>query len=281
MQSANAERASTAKSRSLTPSSELPRDAVEAEFGGRGFAVQRIAGAGKRARTERADVRAAAAIGEPAAVPFQHLHVGEQVVGEEHGLCRLDVRHAGQDRVALAIGETHQSPLHLHDRAIKAVQRSAQPQADIRGDLVVAGAAGVDLAGDRPDPLAEGNLQVHVDVLEARVPDERAGLHVGLEALQPLDQHRDFIGLEQSGPAQPVDVRDRAVDIVDGEHVVEIDRTGELGHPLVGSAFESTAPHLHGRMLPGRTRANSPAAPAGERPIRRAPRRSAAAPPIR
>ena len=59
---------------------------------------------------------------------------------------------------------------NVDERRVEPVDRPAGPEPEIRRDLVVPRAAGVELAGDRPEPLGQGGLEVEVDVLERRVP---------------------------------------------------------------------------------------------------------------
>ena len=68
-----------------------------------------------------------------------------------------------------------------------ALQLVAQVEAHVEGHLVVAGAGGVQLAADRADALDEPRLDVHVDVFEADLELEVAGLDVGEDRLQPGD----------------------------------------------------------------------------------------------
>ena len=84
------------------------------------------------------------------------------------------MRRAGQDRVAVAFGQADQGALERDQGGIEPIDRAAQPQPQIRGDLVVPRAAGVELAGHRPDTLGEGDFEVQVDVLELGVPLDRA-----------------------------------------------------------------------------------------------------------
>ena len=176
--------------------------ALEPELLRRRLAIERIAGAGERAGAQRGDVEPPSRVGQPSPVALDHLDIGEQVVGEQHGLGRLDVGRAGQDGVALALGEADQRALEGEMRRIEAIDRPARPEPQVRGDLVVARTAGVEPAGDRPDPLGERGLEVQVDVLERRVPLEPTGRHVLGERGQP-GRRAPRPGRRSAGPARP------------------------------------------------------------------------------
>ena len=62
-----------------------------------------------------------------------------------------------------------------------------------------------------------------MDVLEGRIPGHLPGLDVRSQSFEPAHERLDFVWFEQPGPAQSVDVSDRAGDVVDGQDVVEID----------------------------------------------------------
>ena len=106
-------------------------------------------------------------------------------MGEQDRLGRLDVGGPGQDRVAVALGELDERPLEVEDGRVETVDRPAGPQSQVRGDLVVPRAAGVELAGDRADPLGQRRLEVHVDVLEGRVPVERPAATSSARPVRP------------------------------------------------------------------------------------------------
>ena len=116
----------------------------------------------------------------------------------------------GQDRLAVALREADERPLHVEDRGVQPVDRPAQPETKVRGDLVVPRPSGVELAGDRPDARDQRRLDVHVDVLERRVPGDLARLDVARQALETLDERGDLVVGQDPGPAQAADVGDRA-----------------------------------------------------------------------
>ena len=119
--------------------------AIEAQLGRRGLPIERVAGPGERPGAQRRDVEPGAGIGDAPAIALQHLDVREQVVGEQDGLGGLHVCRAGQDGVPLALGEVNERPLEADDPGVEPVARPARPEADVRGDLVVARPARVQL----------------------------------------------------------------------------------------------------------------------------------------
>ena len=80
-------------------------DAVEAEVGGDGVAVEGEAGAGEGAAAEGAEVDAGAGLLEAFEVAEEHLEVGEAVVGPEDGLGAAEVGIAVDDGRFVAPGE--------------------------------------------------------------------------------------------------------------------------------------------------------------------------------
>ena len=73
-------------------------------------------------------------------------------MGQQHRLGGLDVGRARQHGVPVALGQVDERPLEADDRRVQPVHGAARPQPQVRGDLVVARAAGVELAADRTHP---------------------------------------------------------------------------------------------------------------------------------
>ena len=167
------------------------------------------------------------------------------MVGKQHRLRRLDVGRARQDRFPVAIGQPDQRPFHLEDGFVEPVDRAPQPQAQVRRDLIVARAPGVEPPGERPDACLQCRLEVHVDVFQRRIPADRTGLDVGPQRVKARDERRHVLFGEQPGPAQAVHVGYRTRDIVQRQGTVELDRPREVGHSLVGGTAESPAPETH------------------------------------
>ena len=108
---AAAKQNSAAKSRSLTASIELsaarskPSSAATAS----GSRLQRRAG--QRAGAQRADRRPLVPVLQPVDVAGDRVGVGQQLVGDEHRLGVLQVRHAGRGDVLVPLGEAEQRVL--------------------------------------------------------------------------------------------------------------------------------------------------------------------------
>src|SRR3954465_15242850 len=96
------------------------------------------------------------------------------MVCEEHWLGGLDMRRAGQDGLTVALGESDERLFEPEQRRVERIDRAPRPEPQVRRDLIVARAAGVELAGQRTGLRRERRLDVHVDVLERLVPVEPA-----------------------------------------------------------------------------------------------------------
>ena len=69
---------------------------------------------------------------------------------------------------------------------------------NVGGDLVVARAAGVELAGQRPDLLAEQALDRHVDVLVGLLEFEAALADPGPDPVEPGVDLLQLLGVEDA-----------------------------------------------------------------------------------
>ncbi len=133
-------------------------DVLEAEVGGDRVAVDLPVDPGECAGAERHHAGAVEGELEAEDVAGEHPEIGEQVVSEVYGLGALEVGVAGHRPVAVGLGEVQQA---LHRRAAE-LDRSQRVRLDdhrhVGRNLVVAGATGVELAGERANHLAEQSL---------------------------------------------------------------------------------------------------------------------------
>src|SRR5690606_26498129 len=129
-----------------------------------------------------------------------------------------------------------------------------QPQADVGGHLVVARAAGVQLLAGDADALGQARLDVHVHVFQVHAPVEGAGLDLGLDLLQTVDDGVTFGHGQHAGLLQHGGMGDGAHDVVTVEALVEVDGGGETGDEGIDGLAEAAAPGLvgfldtHGRL---------------------------------
>jgi hypothetical protein len=128
------------------------------------------------ARAERAFVQPSPRIGQAAAVALQHLHIGQQMMAERDGLGGLHMGEAGHRIGGVHRGAIGQGPHQVGELPVQPVDRVADPEAEIGGDLVVARAAGVQPLAGLADARGQPRLDVHVDVFEPDVEREAAGL---------------------------------------------------------------------------------------------------------
>ena len=83
----------------------------------------------------------------------------------QHRLRTLQMRVAGQDHVAVPLGGRHQGPLQGQQPRVDPVDGVAHPELRVGRHLVVAAPRRVQLPADVPDPVDQGRLDVHVNVL--------------------------------------------------------------------------------------------------------------------
>ncbi len=136
-------------------------DGVErvAHLAGRGRQSERGARQGPRAERNRCRLLLREA--EPLEIAREHLDPREQVVAERHRLRALEVRVARHRRVRLRLGPVEEDERELPNRPGRLTAGIADVEPERGRDLVVARAAGVDLAPHR----AERQLDRGVDVL--------------------------------------------------------------------------------------------------------------------
>jgi integrase len=152
------------------------------------------------------------------------------VVSQGDGLGHLQVGKTGHDAVGLLQGVFCQAFLQADQFFQYPVNPAAQPQADIRGHLVVARAAGVQFFAGRADACCQGGLDVHMHIFEANGPGKVAGLNVCLNAVQAGEDTVPLTVAQHTLTAQHAGMGPGAADILGIHALVEIDRTGEAFH---------------------------------------------------
>ena len=187
----------------------LQQDAVHGETGAR-----------ERTRPERHFRRAAARVGEPLAIADERPGVREQHVGPPYRLRALAVGVTGQDRVEPVFRFGHERAPQGGDRGVQLVDRAQRPEAQVRGDLVVTGAARVQLSGDRADLGVEQALDEGVHVFIRRADRGAIGELVG-DAIETAEELRFFTGSHDAGVTERVHPRLARGDILRPEPVID------------------------------------------------------------
>ncbi len=167
-------------------------------------------------------------------------------MGEHDGLRDLQVRVAGHhdERVEVPRGLPHHHAAQGAGESGEIEGGLLHEEAEVGGDLIVAGARGVQLARDGADAVAQGRLDVHVDVLAVLPPLEGARADVLQDAAQALLDGGDLLGSEDARAPEHRDVREAAANVLLGEPLVEGDAGVEALDEAVGRFLEASAPQF-------------------------------------
>lgn len=172
--------------------------------------------------------------------------MGQDVVGEEDGLSVLEVRPARHGDVRVGLGETDQRVLELGDQTADDPGVVAQVHPEERGDLVVAGPAGAQLAAEvRAQALQQSTLQRGVDVLVGDGAGERPVGDIGFELVEAGDHAGQLVLGEQARLVEDASVGAGAGDVVRREPPVEVDGGGQLRQRLGRTVGEAGAPEAY------------------------------------
>ena len=167
------------------------------------------------------------------------------MMAEGHRLRDLEVGEPGHHRRRVAPGQSDQRRLHALQQRHHAIEFAAQPEADVGGDLVVARSSRVQPLAGIPHEIGQAFLDVQVNVLEFQVPLEAALFDLAADPGEPALDVGEVGCTDDAGAGQHGGVRQRALDVGEGEAPVEADRGGvaehEIGHRFVESTRPGTA----------------------------------------
>jgi hypothetical protein len=122
---------------------------------------------------------------------LQHFDIGQQMVGEEHRLCSLEVGIAGDEHLGVFLSQTKEGSLKALDLGLQGRYLVKQPQAHVEGHLVVAGPASMEFGAGGGSP-SESCLDVHMDVFEVGPPLEAARLDLPADCLEVFQDFPRF-----------------------------------------------------------------------------------------
>jgi hypothetical protein len=167
----------------------------------------------------------------------------EQHKRPSHRLRLLRVGVPWHDHAFALHGLFDQNQPEAGNFSTELVQRLATPEAEIRGDLVVAGSARVQLAREISDLLEQESFDEGVHVLVLRAPRGTVS-HSPVNAVQAVSEFTSFRFGEDAGPGQSEYPRLAGSDVVRPQANVNREAVIQQPHSVGGAGREPPAPHL-------------------------------------
>ncbi|RMM68329.1 hypothetical protein ALQ75_05465 [Pseudomonas savastanoi pv. glycinea] len=215
------------------------------QFAGQ-FAVDRVGGACQRSAAQRHAVETLAAVDQTLVVAAEHFEPGQHMMTECNGLGSLQMGETGHDGFSFALGLAQQALLQTRDFAQDQVDFVAQPQTDIGRDLIVAAATGVQLLAGDTNAIGQACFNVHVHIFQIDAPLEIAGLDLGLDGVQAVNDGVTLGVRQNAHLGQHRGVGDGAHDVVAIQTLIEGDGGSETRDKRVDGFTEAAAPGLIG-----------------------------------
>ncbi|MPM44968.1 hypothetical protein SDC9_91653 [bioreactor metagenome] len=170
-------------------------------------------------------------------------------MGEGGGLGPLQVGVAGHHGVHVRPRLFNQHPFQVqyHPRDYGDLFLHVQPE--VHRHLVVAAAAGMQPLPGVPDAPGEKRLHIHVDVLVFQRELNFAGLDVGKNGFQALDDLLSLARLDDPLFAQHGSVGNGTGDVLFVKAGVKGDGGVKVVHQCVGFLLKTSCPEFHGLHL--------------------------------
>ena len=132
-----------------------------------------------------------------------------------------------------------------------ASRRVADIKLDVGRDLIVAAAAGVQLAADVAEPGDQCLFDVGVDVFQLNRKRELATLDLAANRVESGSDLGRLVGCQKADLGEHPGMGLAGEDVMLCKTVVEADRLGESLNTIVGAAGEAAAPGFlgHGNIL--------------------------------
>src|SRR5262249_1324945 len=143
---------------------------------------------------------------------------------------------------------------------VEAVDSIAYPEANVRDDLVIAAAAGVQLATDVAQALDQRPLDVRVDIFQGNGESEIAAIDLAGDVVERTGNLLCLVGREQTPFGEDAGMGLAGADMVAIQAAVERDGLGEGFDAVVGAAAEAAAPGFlahAGSFSPGASASSS------------------------
>ena len=162
----------------------------------------------------------------------------------EYGLRPLEVRIAGNHHACFPLCRFDERLLQIGEERIDFVDGIADPELHIGGDLIVATAAGVQLAAEVAELRDQGPFDVRVNVFERDRKFHLPGVDGRADLIQCGRDLFRFGGCEHPDLAEHSAVGLTGANVVAIEPAIERDGLGERLHARIGAAGEPPAPGL-------------------------------------
>ncbi len=194
---------------------------------------------------ERGHVEAGDGGEQPVDVAGQGPAVGQQVVGEQHGLGPLQVGVARQIGLSRLLGPGRQYVLEVEDLTSEHVELALGVEPEVRRHLVVAAPPGVELRPDVAGQLRHPPFDGGVDVLVVGREGEAAGVELGLHEVEGVEQGRHLLLGQEFTTTEAAHVGPRAGDVIVGQAAVDVEADRVVHHHVRGAAAQAAVPERH------------------------------------
>ena len=186
----------------------------ETQLPGGELPVQGIGGAGQGARAQGAQVKPLPAVADPLHIPFEHLKIGAQMVGQGDRLGLLQMGEARHKGVRVFFHQPQDGPEKGEQFISDCLRLLADIHAHIQGHLVIAAPAGMELLAGLSDPFDQMGLHEAVDILIAVFKDQRAFFNIHQDPAQAAADPVRFLLADDPLPSQHGGVGYAAGDIL-------------------------------------------------------------------
>ena len=169
--------------------------------------------------------------------------MGQELVSQQHRLCRLRVGFSRHDRIRMRRCLSSQSIHQVAHIGSDVTHGVTNPHAEQCRNLIVTGPTCAKTTTElRAHNVDESALHGAVDILISRFRDELAASHALAQCGESVEHCLQVAIREQTGPVEHLRVSLRREDVIGGEHPVKVGRHAQRKHCLTGAAGEATTP---------------------------------------
>jgi len=224
---------------------------IKAQQLGGVLALNRVSRARQGCCAQRQAVHTTARVGKTLGITTQHFYISEHVMTKSHRLRHLQVGKTRHQGFSVLFRQFQQTGLQFAHQVKNHVDRAAQIQADISGDLIVAAAAGMQTLAGIADLFGQTPLNIHVHVFEINAPVETTVADIVEDFRHAAADGIEVIGRQYPDVIQHRGMGERTLN-VDFSHAAIESHRGGIAFDEFGDRFVKTArPSLVGRFRHG------------------------------